>query len=1382
MDKVTAGRIGKYEILSVLGRGGMGEVLLAQDDVLSRKVAIKRPLKASGEEGLARFEREARIAAALKHPNIPAVYDKGLYEDLPYLAMEFVEGDALDKIISSNQPVELITKLRIIEQVCLGLNYAHELRIVHRDIKPANIIVQPDGVAKIIDFGIAKEADSTKTNLTATSQVIGSLHYIAPERFKGMKVDGRSDLFSVGVMLFKLLTGTEPFTGGEATASYKILNEAHTPLSSYLRNYPPSLDEVVTKSLAKNPEDRYQTGEDFADALHDIVESLKKSRIGELFGDAERLASESRFAPALELLDEARRLDPDNTQVRKLQRLVRERVREVEKSQRFQDHVIKAEEALAAGRYDEAISGFNEALQIDANSTDVHQKLKWTEDRKRKNELASRALAEAEAIKTRGDITGALRVVTVAAQEDPENKKLQAAVEALTRQLQADANRSRMSEFLSTARRQLASRDFAAADAALQQAEAIDSSNAEVDALRSELNRIRDQEQRRAALEQIQARIADFLHKEQYDQATDLINRAIEKLPNEPVLHRLQVEVETDSRKYQTRKLVDSTITQCRELFATSPMEALSVLQEAMTRAPGDERLIAYERALRKDLEAVRTEKILASTMANARELINARDYAKAISVLESFQVEYGNNPDADNLLNFARSEQTRIERAAIVERCSTQGRALIEEGRLDEAIRIIEQGVQQTDDQSLTLLLEQAREKQNALSRKIEALQIRVDNLKQQGDYEGAIQLLQEQIVSTPGRPGLQDKLKALQAERTQKHATVRTIASARESAAQKDFAGALESLQAVAGAYGQSAELQAATQEIEAQRNAHAASAVEQSVEAARAALVNKDPQGAYESLKATTQLLPYAGEKNQGDWQRIAQSVKEALEKSGAKVDDQLAALAGGHRKMPVWAVIAGVLVVLTAVGVTVWQIMKPTPQVLTRITITKAPPGSSVSLDHGPAKIADQSGSVTIPTTPGDHKITVTKDGFDPITDDSVTVSQGETLGYPAPLAKTVVGQPMGTLQVNFTEQADMKQIRVFVDGANHGAVSPGGTIKLSAGHHSVQYKGNGYDDSPVKDINVAENGTIPDAVTLNKAAPKPTGTLQIDKPAIEKGQSVKLTWQVNNIDSKASIAISGVGNGLKPSDSRTVTPSASTTYILTAGNFKVGEATVTLKDAPPPPPPPSVDYFNTNTDSIELGKSVTLNWRVSNASSVTINGQSVPSQGSKTFTPSGAGTTKYELAANGVTLQSQSVTITAPPPPQPKQEQAPAPAPAAAPVATLPDASALEHLLAPYNGTLNSALAQKKDCKSKAGGAYGGALKDIAEAWCGIARSITMSESDCHVSGTADAPVLRCTVAIGITPLSGESSSSSTSKAFHFQKSGDSYTLTSVTGR
>jgi len=151
-----------------------------------------------------------------------------------------------DKIISSGRQLDLIAKLRIIEQVCSALGYAHEKGIIHRDIKPANVIVQPDGVAKIIDFGIAKVQDAEgKAGLTQTSQVIGSLHYIAPERFKGGPIDGRVDIFSAGVTLFKLLTGEEPFTGGEATASYKIVNEAHTPLAAYLHDYPPALDEII---------------------------------------------------------------------------------------------------------------------------------------------------------------------------------------------------------------------------------------------------------------------------------------------------------------------------------------------------------------------------------------------------------------------------------------------------------------------------------------------------------------------------------------------------------------------------------------------------------------------------------------------------------------------------------------------------------------------------------------------------------------------------------------------------------------------------------------------------------------------------------------------------------------------------------------------------------------------------------------------------------------------------------------------------------------------------------------------------------------------------------------------------------------------------------
>src|ERR1700678_1616243 len=366
MDATSAGMIGKYQVIRVLGRGGMGEVVLAQDD-LGRRVAIKKPFKSAMEDGLARFKLEAR-ASTLSHPNIPVVYEMGMQDGLPFIAMEFVEGEPLDKLIASGRPLDLITKLSIIEQVCAGLGHAHQKGIIHRDIKPANVILQPNGVAKIIDFGIAKIQNLEQTSgLTQTSQIIGSLHYIAPERFKGEAIDGRVDLFSAGVMLYLLLTGHLPFAGGEATASYRIVNEAHTKLGQHIHDYPPALDAIIDQALAKDPQDRYATAEDFADALHEVIEDLKKSRVFQLFDDAERLTTESRFAPALELLDEALKLDPANTQARKLRKLVREHQERQKRAERLREIITRADEVLAAENYPEALSLLKEARRLDAS-------------------------------------------------------------------------------------------------------------------------------------------------------------------------------------------------------------------------------------------------------------------------------------------------------------------------------------------------------------------------------------------------------------------------------------------------------------------------------------------------------------------------------------------------------------------------------------------------------------------------------------------------------------------------------------------------------------------------------------------------------------------------------------------------------------------------------------------------------------------------------------------------------------------------------------------------------------------------------------------------------------------------------------------------------
>ncbi len=240
VDATEKKKIGKYEITGILGRGGMGVVYRAEDKRIGRQVAIKTLTEGfSGQpEMLERFYREAQ-AGILQHPNIVIVYDLGDEDGMPFIVMEYVDGDPLDKLISSGRQLPLLEKLSIIEQVCAALGYAHQRGVVHRDIKPANVIVQPDGHAKIVDFGIARvQSSGAEGGLTRTGNVIGTIHYIAPERLKGLPFDGRSDIFSTGVMLYLLLTGQLPFAGEDMAVLQKLVNEPAPPLEEFPLHLP----------------------------------------------------------------------------------------------------------------------------------------------------------------------------------------------------------------------------------------------------------------------------------------------------------------------------------------------------------------------------------------------------------------------------------------------------------------------------------------------------------------------------------------------------------------------------------------------------------------------------------------------------------------------------------------------------------------------------------------------------------------------------------------------------------------------------------------------------------------------------------------------------------------------------------------------------------------------------------------------------------------------------------------------------------------------------------------------------------------------------------------------------------------------------------------
>ena len=225
-DARTGPRIGKYLITGRIGRGGMGMVYRGLDPALEREVAIKT-LVAEGSfdpESRRRFEVEARAAAKLAHPNIVTVHELGEDRGILFIAMEMLPGVDLDSLLRSGEALPLAEKLDIVAQVCRGLAFAHDRGVVHRDIKPSNVRLLDDGTAKIMDFGIAKLGAGH--HITKTGMMVGTVHYMSPEQVRGKPLDGRSDVFSAGVILYELLAGERPFRGEDVTQIlYKIVNE-----------------------------------------------------------------------------------------------------------------------------------------------------------------------------------------------------------------------------------------------------------------------------------------------------------------------------------------------------------------------------------------------------------------------------------------------------------------------------------------------------------------------------------------------------------------------------------------------------------------------------------------------------------------------------------------------------------------------------------------------------------------------------------------------------------------------------------------------------------------------------------------------------------------------------------------------------------------------------------------------------------------------------------------------------------------------------------------------------------------------------------------------------------------------------------------------------
>ncbi len=1207
-------KIGKYEITGVLGRGGMGVVYRAEDRRIGRQVAIKTLTEGfTGEpEMLERFYREAQ-AGILQHPNIVIVYDLGDEDGMPFIVMEFVDGEPLDKIIASGRQLHMVDRLSIIEQVCAALGYAHQRGVVHRDIKPANVIVQPDGTAKLVDFGIARVQSSKESGLTRTGNVIGTVHYIAPERLKGQPFDGRSDIFSTGVMLYLLLTGQLPFTGEDMTVLQKLVNEPAPPLKTYLANYPPALDGIMDRALAKDPAHRYATAEEFAADLHALGEQLKKGQITELFDDAERLATEQHFGRAREVLLQLVRIDPQHTGARQLLGVVQQNLARLQRAEQVRQLVAEADEAVASSRYPEALNALDQAIKLDPENVELATRLEEIRQRKQRADEVAGLMTQAEGLRERGDLTGAIKVVERALKLDQDSTAIRAIHAELARQAKQAAQQQQVKELLGKARHEYTARRFTQAIEILREVGKIDPSTPELNSLLDEAVTGQEQERRRKLLEQIQTEIENCLAGEDFDRANELVDRAVEKLPSESSLLQLKSKVALQTREFRRRKLIDSTVSKAQEMLVSAPGEALMIVQRALQELPGEERLLALEHSLRQRLKAAEKEEVRGQYLREAQQAIDRNEFEKAVEVLESYQLEFADAAGVGELLEYARKQLAEQKRRTRIGEWVREARALMEQQQFDKAIALLEPAVGETKDASLEQLLAEARAQRQEAERKAEALLARIARFRERGQLDEALELAQGLPAASVAGTKANTLVNEIRGEQARQQAMASALAAAAKAAGREGFQTAIESLQAVQRAWGESQEVARVIGEIETKRSQQANEAVGKAVESARAALLANHAEGAVAELKKVAVWVEFAGTTQQTDWKRLgAEASKPATRKTGdvPQIGFDVVEAAPAKKKLTV-PILAGAVLLLAAVVLTI-NFMRPKAPTHQVIRVVPAPPSPAPAPPSGTLDVegnqngveifvdgllkgfTQSDGSLKLPLDPGRHSILLQKAGYSDLTQPvQIAVNKNFTLRYSLTKSASNAPPPVtnGFLSIHSNPGA-----QVSIDHTPAGTTDARGNliVQVKPGARTLQIAENGYQPySQSFNIKAGENNNTSVVLTpIPAAPPKPTPPVAQPVQAlfsatalqIEQGQATTLQWQTANA---GEVSINnGVGR-VESSGQTTVRPESSTTYVLTAsGNGGTQQRTVNIvveakqavvpTPAPAPPAPKPVD--------------------------------------------------------------------------------------------------------------------------------------------------------------------------------------------------------------
>jgi tetratricopeptide (TPR) repeat protein len=738
-------KLGKYVIQSELGSGAMGVVYRAEDPRLGRLVALKTTNAevASNPNLLQRFYREAQAAAKLTHPNIVTIYEIDEANGLPFIAMEFLEGENLQKIISDRREVAVLEKLQIIIDTCKGLDYAHQHGVVHRDIKPGNIVVSTSGQVKIVDFGIARVGVSS---MTRTGDVLGTVMYMSPEQVQGQTVDARSDVFSLGVVLYELLTYQVPFPGEDVPSIlFKILNEPPETITQYIPQCPPQLEQIVQRALAKDREERYQSAEDMALELHRIADGVKRNTMDVYLEQGKRSLQAGDFTVAKESLQKVLEIDSSHQLAQGLLAEVRERMQARQRALKLEGNIRQAKEALQAEQYEDAIGLLEEALRLDPHHEEALKCKKLAVEHRERSEKIRRHLERAEKLAAKADFQQATSELEAVLALDPRNTTALRMIKSVGKEFAEQERVRQVRQFLEGARNQLAEKNFGKALELLDRARELDALNIEVEALIRFVRSSEEKEDRRKLLVKRLAEIEENLSQGRLDLALAAAEQALHEFQDEPQILRLRAEVLRRTEAHKRRSYVDEQLQVARDFVQKNQFSsALAVLERATQEVPDDPRLSSFLKTVQESHEQNAHEALRGDAIREANEQLRAQDFAAAIETLEKGLVQTGQSAELIDLLQFVRERQAEKQRQERTHTVLSRAQTHLRELQFDEAVQVLERAQEEVKSREIETLLANAREQREDFERRRKEILSGALQLLQSGEATKAVALFE--------------------------------------------------------------------------------------------------------------------------------------------------------------------------------------------------------------------------------------------------------------------------------------------------------------------------------------------------------------------------------------------------------------------------------------------------------------------------------------------------------------------------------------------------------------------------------------------------------------------------------------------------------------